>query len=119
MMKQDESLPRMPTIVIPRGVTIDQAFRLWSNVLRIWRLCGRASCRRSHACRGKARTCFRLNYPLLAAGVRDWFEAIGEAQREGMSYDDTMAELDGSDEDEAFRAWRSAVDAPLLRRVYK
>ncbi|MGZ8401018.1 MAG: hypothetical protein ACXWVI_06935, partial [Methyloceanibacter sp.] len=76
-----------------------------------------ASCRRTHRCRGKARACFDANYPLLAPAVRDWFEAIGGAQREGLSYDDTMAELDGTDEDEAYHAWRSVVDAPLLRRV--
>jgi hypothetical protein len=72
---------KLPAIVIPRDATIDQAFRLWSDVLRIWRLCGRASCRRSHRCRGKARACFDANYPLLAPAVRDWFDAIGGPAR--------------------------------------
>lgn len=108
---------QMPTtIIIPRDATREQSFRLWADVLRLWRLCGNASCRRCRACRGKSRACFSANYPLLPDGVREYFDALGQAHRDGLTFDDALEELDGSDEDEAFRAWTSAVDASARPR---
>jgi len=32
--------------------SLDAGPRRWGNVLKLWRLCGNASCRRARCCRG-------------------------------------------------------------------
>lgn len=90
-----------------------EPLRLWANVLRIWRLCGNASCLRARACRGNVRACCRRNYPLLPEGVRDWFAALLEAGHEGLSFAELKDYLEGLDEHEDYCAWIAAVRASL------
>ncbi len=92
--------------------TMKRSMRVWGDMLRIWRLCGRAGCRRAHACRGDARACFPHNFALLPEGVRDWFAGVGEAQKNDLSFDAAMERLDALPEGEAFRAWCKAVAEP-------
>jgi hypothetical protein len=66
--------------------TIDD-IRGWGDLLYIWRLCGKAACRRAHACKTR-----------------------GAASRaNGASYDSAMEELDATERGNALRAWHAAV----------
>ncbi len=92
---------------------LEEPLRLWANVLHIWRLCGNASCLRARACRGKVRACCRRNYPLLPAGVRDWFTALLEAGHAGLPFVELKDYLEGLDEHKEYRAWIAAVRASV------
>jgi hypothetical protein len=93
--------------------SLDAGMRRWGTVLMLWRLCGNASCRRAHACRGRPRLCGPANYPLLPDGVRGWFEMLAEAKEEGLSFEEARAWLEGSEEEQAFRDWSAAVEGSL------
>jgi hypothetical protein len=58
----------------------EQGMRRWGAALKLWRLCGNASCRRSRACRGDVDCCFAANFPLLPDGVRDFIDGLAEAR---------------------------------------
>lgn len=90
-----------------------KAQRGWGNILGLWRLCGDAACRRARACRGDALVCFPRNINLLPQGVREWFTALGEAQADGLTFDEAMRSLEDTPESEAFEDWSAAVAASL------
>jgi hypothetical protein len=92
----------------------DRTTRGWGNVLKIWRLCGNAACRRARACRGNPRRCAPRNYPLLPEGVRGWFETLIVAKEAGVSFEEVRDRLEGTEEDEAFREWSAAVTASVM-----
>lgn len=83
--------------------------RLWGDLLLLWRLCDKPACSRARACKGDGRRCFPRNIHLTPQGVRDWFGALGCLQKEGVPFDDAMAELDASEYGAAFREWHAAV----------
>jgi hypothetical protein len=92
---------------------LDAGMRRWGTVLKLWRLCGNASCRRARACRGCLQSCGRRNYALLPDGVRGWFELLSEAKEEGLSFAEVRDWLEGTAEEEAFRDWSAAVKGSL------
>ncbi|MBI4274118.1 MAG: hypothetical protein HY659_05415 [Rhizobiales bacterium] len=96
--------------------TRDRVMRGWSDVLNLWRLCNRTACRRTRACGGKPLQCFKLNFPLLPEGVRAWFEGVGQAQDQKLTFDEAMEWLDTTDAGEAFREWTKAVKASVPRQ---
>lgn len=99
--------------------TIECTIRGWNDVLLIWRLCRNSACMRASACRGRAQSCLQTHFPLLPEGVRAWFAGIGEAQEDGLNFDDTIAWLDETPAGEAFADWQRAVraaQAPLTVR---
>jgi hypothetical protein len=63
------------------GLSLEEGMRRWGAVLKLWRLCGNASCRRARACRGDVDRCFAANFPLLPDGVRDFIDGLAEARR--------------------------------------
>jgi hypothetical protein len=83
-------------------------------VLKLWRLCGNASCRRTRCCRGRVRLCFPRNFPLLPDGVRGWVDALAGAKADGLSFEEAMEWLDGMEEGCAFAAWNAAVAVPVM-----
>ena len=91
----------------------DDGLRAWANILKLWRFCGNAACRRPRCCRGKVRVCFARNFPLLPESVRDWMLAICAAKGDGLSFDQAMAFLEGSVEEDALRDWAAAVHQSL------
>jgi hypothetical protein len=94
---------RMPAL------TLDQSTRGWADVLALWRLCRNAACVRASGCRGEANTCFRAHLPLLPESVQAWFEHIGAAQEDGLSYDEAIAELAGTVAERALERWHEAI----------
>ena len=98
----------------PTQLAFEQGLRGWANVLRLWRLCGHASCRRERACRGDARLCVPANYPLLPEGVRDFVDGLAEARAEELSFEEAMAWLDATEAGDAFRDWNAAVTASIM-----
>jgi hypothetical protein len=91
------------------------ATRGWGNILRLWRLCPRAACARARACKGNAGDCFPRHFKLLPPGVQEWWLGIGEAQKEGLSFDDAMEWLEAEGCCEALRQWYEAVDQSLAK----
>jgi hypothetical protein len=51
-----------------KTLTPEESFRLYAARLQIWRLCGKASCRRAQACRGNPRLC--------GLALADWAEEV-------------------------------------------
>jgi len=87
--------------------------RGWGDVLCLWRLCPRAGCARAHACKGNVRDCFPRHFALLPQGVQDWFAGLGEAQKNGLSFDEAMGALDAEGCGAALRNWHEAVEQSL------
>lgn len=95
-------------------LSLDAGMRRWGAVLKLWRLCSHASCRRAHACRGDVDRCFAANYPLLPDGVRDFVDGLAEARARGLSFEEARAWLDGTEACEAFGDWNAAVAASVM-----
>lgn len=98
---------------LPADRSREESMRGWGEVLSLWRLCGNAACRRARICRGHARVCFPRNFVLLPEGVQAWFVGLGEAQENGLTFDEAMDWLDAVGAGEAFRDWNEAVAASL------
>ena len=96
-------------------LSLEQGMRRWGAVLKLWRLCGHASCRRSRACRGDVDRCFAANFPLLPDGVRDFIDGLAEARARELSFEEARAWLDGTEACDAFRDWNAAVAASVMR----
>ena len=67
--------------------------RRWSNTLNMWHVCANTACRRARCCRGSPSYCYPHNFPLLPEAVQDWFLLLGEAQKNGVSFDEAWGEL--------------------------
>ncbi|MEA2875600.1 MAG: hypothetical protein QOF14_796 [Hyphomicrobiales bacterium] len=67
--------------------------RNWSNFLKMWHVCANTACCRARCCRGNPSACFTQNFSLLPEGVQDFFILLGEAQKEGLPFDEARAEL--------------------------
>jgi len=67
--------------------------RNWSNHLNMWHVCANTACRRARCCRGSPSYCYPHNFPRLPEGVQDFFILLGEAQKEGLPFDEARAEL--------------------------
>jgi hypothetical protein len=92
---------------------MNDSTRAWNDVLCTWRLCRNAACVRASHCCGRPRPCFRKHFPLLPEGVRAWFEGVGEAQIDRLTFDEAIEWLDATPAGEAFHEWRAAVNAPM------
>jgi hypothetical protein len=44
---------------------------LYVESLPLWRVCGRAYCRRHHTCRGDGRACLQQGWPLMSKRVQE------------------------------------------------
>jgi hypothetical protein len=84
------------------------SWRLLSDLLNIWALCGRSGCRRAKACRGDSRQCIPDCGYLVPEDVREWAVEMFECKRRGLPFDDARASLDPELE-EAWADWDSAV----------
>jgi hypothetical protein len=86
----------------------EQSLRTVGEVLCIWRLCGRTSCRRARACRGLPRECLPRYAPLVPMGARNFVVGILNAREFGYSPEEAVA--NHAEESEALAAWIAAVD---------
>ena len=82
-----------------------RSLRNWGDMLCLWRLCGRAACRRAQRCRGEAPVCFPRNFPLLPEGVRAWFGGIAQAQEDGLTFEQAIEWLDSHWAGDAYHDW--------------
>ena len=82
--------PKAPQSVKQKGEATE---RRWSNHLNMWHVCANTACRRARCCRGKPSYCYAHNFSRLPEGVQDWFILLGKAQKEGLPFDDAMADL--------------------------
>jgi hypothetical protein len=92
----------------PASAAYEQSLRTVGEVLCIWRLCGRTSCRRARACRGMPRECLPRYAPLVPMGARDFVIGVLNAREFGYSPEEAVANL--ADESEALAAWLAAVN---------
>src|ERR1051325_143870 len=75
------------TTLPPPKINIDDSIRGWANVLCLWRFCRHKRCTAALACRGNdVRRCFHAHYILLPDSVQLWFDALKEAQEDGLSW---------------------------------
>lgn len=81
--------------------------RVIADALWLWRLCGRAACRRARACRGNPFDCVPRCACLVPQEARDFLIGVGEAKEEGMPYAQAMEELE--EQREALQRWRACV----------
>jgi len=86
-----------------------RSLRNWGDMLCLWRLCGRAACRRAQRCRGEAPVCFPRNFPLLPEGVRAWFGGIAQAQEDGLTFEQAIEWLDSNWAGDAYHDWCEMV----------
>ena len=91
------------------------AARGWGDILRLWRLCSKAACARVRACKGNVRDCFPRHFELLPHGVQEWWLGLGEAQKDGLSWDEAMEWLEAEGCCEALRNWYEAVEQSLVK----
>ena len=82
--------PKAPQSVKQKGEATE---RSWSNHLNMWHVCANTACRRARCCRGKPSYCYPHNFSRLPEGVQDWFILLGEAQKEGLPFDEAMEGL--------------------------
>jgi len=85
----------------------------WPDTLGTWRLCRKRICQRRKCCCGDTIACLRTSLPLLPDSVREWFLTLMECQFAGLPFEDAMAQLDGSWEEQGFVAWRKAIGQPV------
>jgi len=103
-MTTDDPLSVNPLITENRA-----ALRDWSNLLMLWRLCGRPACRRACACRNDPRICFARNHALLPRDMQDWFATLGRCKTLGTSFDGALELIETSTIAGALRDWHAAV----------
>jgi hypothetical protein len=84
------------------------SWRLLSNLLHIWALCGRNACRRAQACRGDSRECIPHCGPLVPEDAKEWAIELFKCKCKGLSFDDARVTLSPESE-EAWTTWDEAV----------
>ena len=85
----------------------------WGNILGAWRICRKRVCQRSRSCCGETVDCLRKNLPVLPDSVQLWFLTLMDSRAAGLAFEDAMAQLDGSPEEEGYIAWREAIGQPV------
>ena len=83
-------------------------WRTVSDLLCIWALCGRSTCRKAGACRGDSRECLPRCGPLIPPNAKGWAVQIASCVRSGLSFNDARKKLPQELED-AWVAWSEAV----------
>ena len=94
-----------PTTRLPGG---PNDWRTVSNLLCIWALCGRSTCRKAAACRGDSRDCIARCGPLIPPNAKAWALQMAACERTGLSFDDARRKIPQELED-AWLAWSEAV----------
>ena len=84
------------------------SWRLLSDFLNIWALCGRTGCRRAKTCRGDSHQCIPDCGYLVPQDVREWAVEMFDCKRRGLPFDDARASL-GPELEEAWAGWDTAV----------
>ena len=93
------------------ATNLDDSIRGWADALCLWRLCRQTKCATASACRGgDVRRCFHAHFPLLPDSVQLWFEQVGEAQEQGLSWEQAMERIAGADVHGALERWRRTID---------
>jgi hypothetical protein len=85
----------------------------WNDILGTWRLCRKRICQRRKRCCGERYACLRATLPLLPDSVKDWFGTLIDCRFSGVEFDDAMAALKGSWEEQGYIAWRAAIGQPV------
>ena len=83
-------------------------------MLKLWRFCGNAACRRARICRGNVHHCFAANFLLRPVGVHDFIDGLAKARARELSFEEAMEWLDGTVGGDAFRDWNAAVAASVM-----
>lgn len=84
--------------------------RYWSDLYCLWRFCGKPVCRRSHACKGDTRGCFRA-LPLVPPDALSFIRGFEECHDEGLSFDEMMER--NEEEWAALEDWQELVMSTL------
>jgi hypothetical protein len=79
--------------------------RFGATRLCLWRLCGKAACRRARSCRGDARVCLGL--------LGDWLAALEEEKRHRAGFAPLASEPATLAEARAYLAWRETAGPAL------
>jgi len=87
------------------------ALRDWNKILGLWRVCDEPACQRARACRGDVRACAPVNFARAPEGVQGWFCNLVVAKEDGLSFDEAMARVAGTEIAEAFRLWHAGEEA--------
>jgi hypothetical protein len=100
----------METNVPVRKPALDEraSKRLIADLYCIWRLCGRAECRRARTCRGTPEDCLGRCMPLVPEDARMWVVALMQGKELGETFEQAQAAMP-PELNEAFDAWRAAV----------
>jgi hypothetical protein len=98
-----------PATPARRRFTMEQSIRGWADVLALWRFCRNKGCMRARACRGDAYRCFPAFVPLLPDSLQAWMEMIGDGQEDGLSYDEAIEQMIGTEAEEALERWYNAL----------
>ena len=99
-----------------KGVESEEALRDWCWMLGLWRVCDRAACQRARACRGNVRACTPRNFALVPEGVQAWFVNLMLGKEDGLSFDESLARIEGTPVEEEFFDW-NADDERVVRTL--
>jgi hypothetical protein len=92
------------------SASLDRTIRGWNDVLALWRLCRNGACIRACACRGRdAQRCFHGHFALLPDSMIAWFEALADAQKQGLSYDQAIETMRDTLAEDALEEWHAAI----------
>ena len=90
------------------ALTEQESRRLIADLYCIWRLCGRAACRKVRTCRGTPEDCLKRCMPLVPEDARMWVIALMEHKELGDPFEHAWAVVP-HELKEAFDAWRAAA----------
>ena len=91
-----------------KPLTDHESKRLIADLYCIWRLCGRAACRKARTCRGTPEDCLKRCMPLVPEDARMWVVALMEGKEFGEPFEVALAEVP-KECTQAFDAWRAAA----------
>ncbi|MGA8691175.1 MAG: hypothetical protein ACLQF1_01855 [Methyloceanibacter sp.] len=63
---------------------------------------------------GRSAPLLRRDFSCCPRASRDFVDGLGEAQGEGMSFEEAREWLEGTEAEDAFRAWNAAVAALVM-----
>jgi hypothetical protein len=86
-----------------------------ANTLCLHGLCGRAACRRAHACRGEPLDCVTRYAQLVPEEAREGAKALVDGQFDGLDFD-TIYD-DAHDEITALAEWGALIKCATWKRV--
>jgi len=98
----------------PYNPALIPALRWMSNMMCLWGLCAKRSCRRAQHCHGDPRDCLARFAPLVPEDARDAVKAMIDGRIHRFDFDAVCEDV--PDEIESLGEWRACVQRQAQMR---